>query len=269
MIALQPLKPVDVVVGLRLAEGPELKYDELSADLGISSSTAHAAVRRLQAAGLLRPSSRVVNWLALHEFLAHGLRYAFPARPGARARGVPTAHAGPPLAKHIVAEDMIVWPDPEGPVEGEAIAPLYPQAIELPKRAPATYEMLTLADAIRVGGPRERQRALEEIQARVRSASARPRMRDEIVRLRGRILEAAAENGAGDVRLFGSVARGDDTSGSDIDFLVSLEPGRTLLDLTRLEVRLEELLQHPADVVTPESLRESIRATALREAVPV
>jgi DNA-binding Lrp family transcriptional regulator len=172
MIALEPLKPVDVVVGLRLAEVPEAKYDQLSADLGISSSTAHASVRRLRAAGLLRPSTRRVNWLAFQEFLAHGLRYAFPARPGARARGVPTAHAGPPLARHIVADDVIVWPDATGPAVGEAIAPLYPQAVQLPRRTPAAYEMVTLADAIRVGGTRERRRALEEIEARVRRRAA-------------------------------------------------------------------------------------------------
>ncbi len=151
MIALEPLKPVDVVVGLRLAEAPEAKYDQLSADLGISSSTAHASFQ---------------------EFLAHGLRYAFPARPGERARGVPTAHAGPPLARHIVADDVIVWPDAAGPAVGEAIAPLYPQAVQLPRRAPAAYEMVTLADAIRVGGTRERRRALEEIDARVRRRAA-------------------------------------------------------------------------------------------------
>lgn len=172
MIDLEPLKSVDVVVGLHLAEAPEAKYDQLSADLGISSSTAHASVHRLQAAGLLRPSSRVVNWLAFQEFLAHGLRYAFPARPGERARGVPTAHAGPPLARHIVADDVIVWPDADGPAVGEAIAPLYPQAVQLPRRAPATYEMVTLADAIRVGGTRERRRALEEIAARVHRRAA-------------------------------------------------------------------------------------------------
>lgn len=267
MIDFEPLKPVDVVVGLRLAEVPEAKYDQLSADLGISSSTAHASVRRLQAAGLLQPGTRVVNWLALREFLAHGLRYTFPARPGERVRGIPTAHAGPPLARQIVAEDVIVWPDAEGPAVGQAIAPLYPQAVQLPRRAPAAYEMVTLADAIRVGGTRERRLALEEIEARVRGVPAR--MRDEITRLRGPILEAAAANGAGQVRVFGSVARGEDTAESDIDFLVSLEPGRTLLDLARLEARLEDLLRRPADVVTPESLRESIRATALREAVSV
>jgi hypothetical protein len=71
-----------------------------------------------------------------------------------------------------VAEDVIVWPDAEGPAVGEAIAPLYPQAVQLPRRAPATYEMVTLADAIRVGGTRERRRALAEIEARVRRRAA-------------------------------------------------------------------------------------------------
>src|SRR5437763_2637056 len=65
------------------------------------------------------------------------------------------------------------------------------------------------------------------------AASARVTLRDEVARLRGPILKAAAEHGAGDVRLFGSVARGEDTPESDIDFLVSLQPGRTLLDLSR------------------------------------
>jgi len=167
-----PLKAVDIVVGLRLAEAPDAQYGQLGADLGISTSTAHASVRRLQGAGLLRPSSRRVNWLAFQEFLAHGLRYAFPARPGERTRGIPTAHSGPPLAHHIVAGDVIVWPDPAGPAVGEAIAPLYPQAPQLPRRSPAAYEMVTLADAIRVGGPRERRRALEEIGARVRRRAA-------------------------------------------------------------------------------------------------
>lgn len=267
MTGLQPLKPIDVVVGLRLAEAPDAKYQLLADDLGISPSTAHASVRRLQAAGLLQPSSRRVNWLAMRSFLEHGLQYAFPARPGERVRGVPTAHSGPPLTKHIVADDAIVWPYAAGSAEGKAIAPLYPQAVQLPQRAPAAYEMLTLADAIRVGRTRERRRALEEIEARVRRAPGA--VRDEVARLRSPILQAAAENGAAQVRLFGSVARGEETPESDIDFLVSLEPGRTLLDLARLEKRLEELLHRRADVVTPESLRDSIRTTALGEAVLV
>lgn len=120
-LSLEPLKPIDVVVALRLAEAPDAKYEQLSADLGISSSSAHAAVRRLQAAGLLRPNSRTVNRLALREFLEHGLRYAFPAQPGAQTRGVPTAHSGPPLAARVVAEDTLVWPSASGAFAGQEL----------------------------------------------------------------------------------------------------------------------------------------------------
>jgi len=173
----EPLKPVDVPVALRLAEKPEAKYSELAADLGISSSTAHAAVRRLQYAALLLPESRTVNWLLLREFLSHGLRYVFPARPGVRTRGVPTSHAGPPLRDHIRAapDDVYVWPKPNGLGEGEAIAPLYPQAVELPERCPSLYELLTLADALRVGRVRERKLASYTLEARLGPKATRER----------------------------------------------------------------------------------------------
>lgn len=165
----EPLKPVDVPVALRLAQKPEAKYAELAADLGISSSTAYGAVRRLQYAALLRPESRHVNWLHLRDFLGHGLRYAFPARPGARMRGVPTSHAAPPLRDHIraAADDVYVWPSAEGPADGEAISPLYPQAVQLPERCPSLYQLLALADALRVGRVRERKLALETLEARL------------------------------------------------------------------------------------------------------
>ncbi len=86
---------------------------------------------------------------------------------------------------------------------------------------------------------------------------------------RSEIVAAASSCGARQVRLFGSAARGQDDDQSDIDLVVSLDPGRTLLDLTRLEERLEQLLGRRVDVVTEESLREPIRSTALREAVLV
>jgi DNA-binding Lrp family transcriptional regulator len=169
---LQPLKPVDLVVALRLAEAPSAKYQQLSADLGISASAAHASVRRLQAAGLLRPSSRAVNRLALGEFLEHGVRYAFPARPGAEVRGVPTAHAAPPLSDRIVAEDVLVWPSISGASIGRAVAPLYPRAVELPRRCPSVYQSLALVDALRVGRVRERKLALEAIRDKLAASAA-------------------------------------------------------------------------------------------------
>ena len=95
------------------------------------------------------------------------------------------------------------------------------------------------------------------------------RLRDRLTEMREAIYQAAAESGARDVRVFGSVARGEECESSDIDFLVTLEPGRTLLDIARLEVRLEDLLGRRVDVVTENGLREPIRSTALREAVRV
>lgn len=171
MIGHQPLKPLDLVVALRLAEAPEARYEQLSRDLGISASTAHASVHRLQVAGLLRPSSRVVNRLALGEFLEHGVRYAFPARLEGEVRGVPTAHAGPPLAPHIVAEDVVVWPSASGPSRGRAIAPLYPGAADLPRRCPSLYRSLTLVDVLRVGRVRERKLALGAIREKLAAST--------------------------------------------------------------------------------------------------
>ena len=74
-------------------------------------------------------------------------------------------------------------------------------------------------------------------------------IRDNVTTLRSQILAAATSCGARDVRLFGSAARGAEGAESDVDFVVSLEPGRTLWDLARLEVRLEQLLGRRVDVV--------------------
>jgi len=69
------------------------------------------------------------------------------------------------------------------------------------------------------------------------------------------------------VRIFGSVARGEADSESDIDFLVNMEPGRSLLDLCGLLIDLEELLGRKVDVVTEKGLRDRIRERVLKEAI--
>jgi predicted nucleotidyltransferase len=83
------------------------------------------------------------------------------------------------------------------------------------------------------------------------------------------ILAKAAQHGAYDVRIFGSVARGDNDKASDIDFLVNLEPGRSLMDLGGLLYDLQEMLGVEVDVVTEKSLRRRIREKVLREATPL
>lgn len=86
---------------------------------------------------------------------------------------------------------------------------------------------------------------------------------------REEILRIAALHGAHTVRVFGSAARGEAGPGSDVDFLVELEDGRSLLDLVHLWQDLEELLGRRVDVVEPEGLHWYIRDRVLREAVPL
>jgi len=80
------------------------------------------------------------------------------------------------------------------------------------------------------------------------------------------ILAVAARNGAFNVRVFGSVARGDNRPDSDVDFLVNLEKGRSLLDLARLLRELQTLLGTSVDVMTEAGLRPRIKDQVLREA---
>ena len=83
------------------------------------------------------------------------------------------------------------------------------------------------------------------------------------------ILRLAAKHGVQNVRVFGSLARGEARADSDVDLLVDLEAGRSLLDLGGLQMDLQALLQCPVDVVTERGLRERLRARVLREAVPL
>ena len=86
---------------------------------------------------------------------------------------------------------------------------------------------------------------------------------------RDEILRVAARRGARNIRVFGSVARGENDAASDIDFLVDLEPDRSLFDLSGLLIDLEAALHSEVDVVTELGLRSRIRDRVLREAVPL
>jgi uncharacterized protein len=86
--------------------------------------------------------------------------------------------------------------------------------------------------------------------------------RDEILRL-------AARHGACEVRIFGSVARGEAHEESDVDFLVELEPGRSLLDHAALVIDLQDLLSRRVDVATLRGLRQDLRERILAEAIPL
>lgn len=98
--------------------------------------------------------------------------------------------------------------------------------------------------------------------------AARPRPSELLARHRVDVLDIAARNRATNVRVFGSVARGDDSFGSDVDFLVSFEPGASLLDQAGLIDDLEQLLGTQVDVVSDRALTER-DAVILDEAVAV
>lgn len=90
---------------------------------------------------------------------------------------------------------------------------------------------------------------------------------DFLAQHRTAILQLAVKHGAHNVRVFGSVARGDTHTESDVDFLVDLAEGRDLFDLGALLMDLRDLLHHPVDIVTTKSLHHRLRDSVLKEAV--
>jgi len=88
-------------------------------------------------------------------------------------------------------------------------------------------------------------------------------------RYRTEILALALRHGAGNVRVFGSLARGDEREDSDLDLLVTLGEGRSLLDLVGLKQDVEDLVHRPVDVVTDRALSPYIRERVLSEAIPL
>ncbi len=94
-------------------------------------------------------------------------------------------------------------------------------------------------------------------------------LRELLTEKREEILAIAARRGASNVRIFGSVARGEERKNSDIDFLVEMEANRSILDRAGLQVELQKLLRKKVDVVTERNLRERMRNQVLSEAVPL
>jgi predicted nucleotidyltransferase len=92
---------------------------------------------------------------------------------------------------------------------------------------------------------------------------------DELKARREAIARIAERYGARDLRVFGSVVRGEADTESDVDFLVNLQPGRSLLDLGGLLMDLQDYLQCRVDVITPGMLKPRIRDRVLREAMPL
>ncbi len=90
---------------------------------------------------------------------------------------------------------------------------------------------------------------------------------DLLIPLRTQILAIAEQHGAYNLRVFGSVARGEATLDSDVDFLVDFLPQRNLLDRIALIQELEELLGRKVDVAKLPNLPDEMRASVIKQAI--
>jgi hypothetical protein len=163
------------LVSLKLALSPPAAarptYAELAADLRMSASEVHAAIKRAKVARLINELDRKlrVDRRALLEFIIHGVKYAFPAERGPLTRGMPTSYAAPPMNREFApdSDPPPVWPDAAGTVRGFKLSPLTRSAPKAARQDPQLYEVLALIDALRDGRVRERQFAEEELTARL------------------------------------------------------------------------------------------------------
>jgi predicted nucleotidyltransferase len=95
-------------------------------------------------------------------------------------------------------------------------------------------------------------------------------MRSAIIdQFREDILSLASHHGASNIRVFGSLARGEGSEDSDLDLLIHLGEDRSLLDLVGLKLDLEDLIHRRVDVVTEGALSPYIKERVLAEAVPL
>lgn len=133
----------------------------LSRLLGISKTEVNASIKRSISAGLGKidweTGQPKINNKALFEFLVYGLKYVFPAQTGGVTRGIPTSFAAPILKDKIksAGELIYVWPDSQGKMKGESVAPLYKSVPFAVRNDYRLYEYLALIDALRLGLPRE------------------------------------------------------------------------------------------------------------------
>ncbi len=166
------LKPHDLVVALKMfvAPAPFANYRALAASLFLSTFEAHASVRRLIAARLVRADERAVRKVELRRFLEYGAPYCYPAIRGEITIGTPTAYAVAPLLARtplFASDTPPVWPHLDGKRRGAALMPLYSNQPLAALADPGLYELLALFDALRIGQARERKLARELIDERM------------------------------------------------------------------------------------------------------
>ncbi len=164
------MRPQDLAVLLKIValQKTEWQNKDLAVALKISPSEVSESLNRSMVARLIDQSKKIVHPAALYEFLVHGLKYVFPATPGALVRGIPTAHSAKPVNEHIASGNThFVMSAANGNVRGQAIEPLYKKLPEIVEHNQLFYELIALADTFRVGRVREIKIATTELKKRL------------------------------------------------------------------------------------------------------
>ena len=142
----------------------------LESDTGISKSQVNLSLKRMTEVGLVKLDRKLAvpktNIKALLEFIAYGIRYVFPAKEGEITRGIATSIAAPVLQRKFMTSGDFspVWPYAKGRSKNVSIARLHPNVFQAVRKDPRMYAYLALTDAIRLGNPRERNFALDNLQ---------------------------------------------------------------------------------------------------------
>ena len=166
------LKPQDLLIPLHLINNPEPQVTSLLAQqVGLSVGETHNSLKRCLQAKLLRFDQKYIPIKrSLEEFMIHGMKYAFYAELGEITRGIPTAHAAPPLNQFFLDNGDLppVWADVHGTARGYQLTPIYASIPKISLINSTMYEWFALLDALRIGQVRERQMATEIIKSRLR-----------------------------------------------------------------------------------------------------
>ncbi len=163
------IKSQDILIMLYLVIQPNAWVQiEIAKALMISPAEVSNAIGRLVVAGFINSEKNRVNRLALREFLIGGLKYTFPAEVGTKVRGIATAHSASPIKEKITeGDDNYVWSYYLGTRRGYGLKPLYKTVPKIVNNNPSLYELLVIADTLRIGKVREIEIAIEELDKRL------------------------------------------------------------------------------------------------------
>lgn len=167
------MRPQDILVLLKIIsmKNPEWLNLDIANSLKISQSEVSEALNRCKIARLIDGDKRKIYINSFKEFLIYGLKYVFPAEPGAIVRGIPTAHSANPI-KELISQgsENFVWPYSKGILRGQSIEPLYDTIPMVVQNDILFYELLAILDTLRIGRAREIKIAIDELEKRLKNA---------------------------------------------------------------------------------------------------